>query len=100
MPSPSNPPILRLYGTMGCHLCESAENLVHQALAGEGFERIEIADNESLLEHYGLRIPVVQRIDTGEALDWPFDLTLIQHLLQVPKVVAVVDSVAAPSTVR
>lgn len=33
----------------------------------------DIADNEQLLTRYGTRIPVLQRLDTKQELDWPFD---------------------------
>ncbi|KIR20377.1 hypothetical protein PFLU3_41970 [Pseudomonas fluorescens] len=36
-------------------------------------ELIDIADPEDLTEAYGLRIPVLRRVDTGAELDWPFD---------------------------
>ncbi len=36
-------------------------------------ELVDIAESEVLSERYGLRIPVLRRIDTGEELDWPFD---------------------------
>lgn len=36
-------------------------------------ELIDIADSEVLFEAYGLRIPVLRRIDTGAELGWPFD---------------------------
>lgn len=60
-----------LYGTTCCHLCEQAEAVL-QAV-GVKAEHIDIAEDDALLEKYGVRIPVVKREDTGEELGWPFD---------------------------
>lgn len=62
---------LILYGTTYCHLCEQAEAVL-QAI-GVHAEHIDIAEDDALLEKYGVRIPVVKRGDTGEELGWPFD---------------------------
>ncbi len=62
---------LFLYGTTFCHLCEQAGALI-QAVGVEA-EHIDIAEDDALLEKYGVRIPVVKREDTGEELGWPFD---------------------------
>ena len=62
---------LLLYGTRYCHLCEQAGAVLHAA--GLTAEYIDIAEDEALLEKYGMRIPVVRRADSGAELDWPFD---------------------------
>jgi len=54
---------LVLYGTTYCHLCEEAEALL-QSIGVEA-EHIDIAEDDALLEKYGVRIPVVKREDTG-----------------------------------
>ncbi len=36
-------------------------------------ELVDITDPDDLTEAYGLRIPVLRRVDTGAELDWPFD---------------------------
>ncbi|RWW90247.1 hypothetical protein BHE74_00000594 [Ensete ventricosum] len=36
-------------------------------------ELVDIADSQALFEAYGLRIPVLRRVDTGAELGWPFD---------------------------
>lgn len=72
---------LRLYSRPECHLCEAAESLLESA--GPGFE-VEVINIEEKLEHlrrYGIRIPVVQRVDTGAELGWPFDRQALQALL-------------------
>ena len=66
----------RLYGTSACHLCELAEALL-QALRkqGEGvdYDKVDIADSDTLFERYGLLIPVLQD-SRGRELRWPFDI--------------------------
>ena len=46
-----------------------------------GVRPVEIADDEELLERYGVRIPVLRRLDTGEELDWPFDVAAVRRLV-------------------
>jgi len=72
-------PLLVLYATSGCHLCERAADLIRGAVAVP-FRMVEIADDENLLERYGVRIPVLRRLDTNEELDWPFDAAAVRRL--------------------
>ena len=73
----------QLLGTLGCHLCELAEAEV-MPLVQHGLlvELIDIADSEALFEAYGLRIPVLRRVDTGAELGWPFDTEQIVAFLR------------------
>lgn len=66
---------LTLFGTTACHLCEECLMLT-RPLQGNGVrvQQVDIVDDPQLLERYQLRIPVLRREDTGEELDWPFDL--------------------------
>jgi len=66
-------PECQLFGTLGCHLCEIAEAEI-MPLVEHGLlvELVDIADPDDLTEAYGLRIPVLRRVDTGAELDWPF----------------------------
>jgi hypothetical protein len=67
-------PECQLLGTLGCHLCEVAEALLMPFVEhGLLVELIDIADDEQWVEQYGLRIPVLRRIDSGAELNWPFD---------------------------
>lgn len=67
-------PECQLFGTLGCHLCENAESEIMPLVEhGLMVELVDIADSEALYESYGLRIPVLRRVDTGAELDWPFD---------------------------
>ncbi len=66
---------VRLYTTAGCHLCEQAMALL--ALArGDGFAfdicEVEISESESLMEIYGVRIPVLALDGRSDELGWPF----------------------------
>lgn len=71
-----------LYGTTACHLCEQAA----EVLADTGPLRLElveidISDNDVLIERYGTRIPVLHHVQSGEELDWPFDLKTLHAFL-------------------
>jgi glutaredoxin len=70
---------IKLYGTTFCHLCEEAEAVLH----GVGIEAnyIDIAEDDALLKKYGTRIPVLQRLDTGAELGWPFDAADVSRFL-------------------
>ncbi len=67
------PPECQLFGTLACHLCELAEEEI-MPLVEHGLlvELMDISESETLFEAYGLRIPVLRRVDTGAELDWPF----------------------------
>ena len=69
-----------LYTTSSCHLCEQAESLLQQQ-PGIVVKAVEIADDAGLLERYGVRIPVLQRWETSEELEWPFDAETLQRFL-------------------
>ena len=69
---------LTLYTTSGCHLCEHAEAILEQG--GHVFRAVDIANNLSLMEQYGVRIPVV-RDAAGRELGLPFDGTQLRQFL-------------------
>ena len=73
----------QLFGTLGCHLCELAEAQLMPLVVEYGLmlELVDIADNEALFEAYGLRIPVLRRVDTGAELGWPFDVEQVVAFL-------------------
>ena len=71
-----------LYSTAGCHLCELAKEVVYPLLDEFNLHLTErdIADDDELVEAYGVRIPVLllpaedQTFAlAGEDLGWPFD---------------------------
>ncbi|MHA6493546.1 glutaredoxin family protein [Pseudomonas borbori] len=76
-------PECQLFGTLGCHLCEVAEAILMPIVEhGLLVELVDIAEQESQLEAYGLRIPVLRRCDTGAELDWPFDADQVVNFLR------------------
>lgn len=75
---------LLLYTTLGCHLCEQAEQLLRPVLqhVGSGaylhphelvLREVEIADDPALIAEYSVRIPVLRIDGTNRELGWPFD---------------------------
>ncbi len=70
---------IRLYGTEHCHLCDEAEHILR--VNGITVHYVEIRGDERLQARYGLRIPVLQRMDTGAELGWPFDVELVVAFL-------------------
>ena len=76
-------PECQLFGTLGCHLCEVAEALLMPFVEhGLLVELIDIAEQEHMVESYGLRIPVLRRVDTGAELNWPFEAEQIVEFLR------------------
>ncbi|AZF25826.1 glutaredoxin family protein [Pseudomonas sp. R2-60-08W] len=76
-------PECQLFGTLGCHLCEIAEAEI-MPLVEHGLlvELVDITDPDDLTDVYGLRIPVLRRVDTGAELDWPFDAEQVVAFLR------------------
>lgn len=73
-----------LMGTLGCHLCEQAEQILLPFLSeGVVVELIDIAESEALVGEFGLRIPVLRRLDTGAELDWPFEARQVSAFLEL-----------------
>jgi len=76
-------PECQLFGTLGCHLCEVAEaELMPFVEHGLLVELVDISEREDWVEDYGLRIPVLRRLDTGAELDWPFEAEQIVTFLR------------------
>lgn len=75
---------LILYSTSACHLCEQAEELL-LAARSQGlpltFEKVDIVDDDDLMERYGVRIPVLRRVSDDAELGWPFDASALQRWL-------------------
>ncbi len=71
---------LTLYTTPGCHLCEHAEAILDSE--GVGFRAVDIADSDTLIERYGVRIPVVAT-SSGRELGWPFDASALTAFLAI-----------------
>lgn len=76
-------PDCRLFGTLGCHLCEEAEQVLLPWVVERGLvvELVDIADDPAWVDAYGLRIPVLRRNDTGAEIGWPFGPETIMAFL-------------------
>ncbi|HNE26840.1 MAG TPA: glutaredoxin family protein [Pseudomonadales bacterium] len=74
--------LLVLYGTVGCHLCELAEQLLLPYVAeGWQVELVDIADDDRLLERLALAIPVLEDRMFTRQLCWPFDAKNLHDFL-------------------
>lgn len=74
---------LKFFTTQGCHLCEQAHLLIDESHDRFDFELeiVDISAKESLVQKYGLIIPVVLDIESNELLCWPFDRDDVINLL-------------------
>ncbi|MBT5292638.1 MAG: glutaredoxin family protein [Cellvibrionales bacterium] len=82
---------LILYSRQDCHLCDQAQTLIEQVIAGSDWqlEKVDIDSDPQLTELYRFSIPVLARVnDTGAeiglentALNWPFPPSRIKDLL-------------------
>jgi len=75
---------LSLYGTSGCHLCDEAYVLLNRLKSDFLFtvQVIDIADDETLSETYGIRIPVLVNTQKSE-LSWPFNENDLRAWLKI-----------------
>ena len=75
---------LTLYSRDDCHLCDQAEAVVAQVIAGSKWQlqKINIDTDSQLQDKYGWLIPVLARPDTGTELNWPFPPSRIKALLK------------------
>jgi len=76
--------IVKLYTTLGCHLCDEAMALIrHLQVEGIDIEirAIEIADSDDLMSTYGIRIPVVTSNESIGDIGWPFTLEELRIFL-------------------
>lgn len=73
----------RLYGTLGCHLCEQAEQIIAKLM--EDFtialDVVDIADEPEWLDAFAERIPVLENLHNGQQADWPFDPHILSDWL-------------------
>ena len=72
---------LILYSTTACTLCDQALDLLFAtpAVAGIQLEVVDVATNDSLMERYGERIPVLRLGETELAA--PFDAKVLAEFL-------------------
>lgn len=76
----------QLLHTSGCHLCEEAEAMLLPMAASLGIavSRVDIADEDALVEAYGVRIPVVRNATSGREIGWPFEPEQLYSFLVYP----------------
>lgn len=72
--------LYHLYSSEGCHLCEQAYELCFSILA-EQMVVVDIVDDENLVEQYGMHIPVLKNLTSGQQLFWPFNREQIQTFI-------------------
>jgi len=72
---------ISLYTTSHCHLCEQAEALLLNFQNQINYLKIEISDNNLLMDAYGMKIPVLKRLDNDIELAWPFTNNDIEKFL-------------------
>lgn len=80
-PQPVNTQQWQLYGTLGCHLCELAEQLLQQAqaVADIRWEKVDIVDlPEQQMLVFADRIPVL--VTPTRTLYYPFSIMDIMAL--------------------
>lgn len=68
-----------LYGTESCHLCEEALLLLQ--VAGVEFAEQDIVHDESAMQRYAVRIPVLLHPASGSELGWPFGAEQLQRFI-------------------
>ncbi|MDQ7050370.1 MAG: glutaredoxin family protein [Enterobacterales bacterium] len=81
-----NRQLIKLMTTDGCHLCEQALGMLQYLFDTRTkyqnlfeLELVEISDSDSLMEQFGVRIPVLL-IGTSE-LAWPFEMSALESWL-------------------
>jgi hypothetical protein len=73
---------LILFGTLGCHLCEEANQLISACdLNNIEIEHVDIAEHEQWQEKYAIRIPVLYHSSSKKELNWPFTELDVQRLI-------------------
>ncbi|WP_230390505.1 glutaredoxin family protein [Reinekea sp. G2M2-21] len=74
-----------LYHTLGCHLCELAEEVISDfnrtADDRVVYVKTDIASDDDLVQRFGIRIPVLYRINDQRCLDWPFNTVSLQSFV-------------------
>lgn len=78
---------INFYTTSGCHLCEQALEIITILRATDlpdlEVHTIDIADHDDLIEKYGIRIPVIQVLNSTNDLGWPFDRIKLKNYLEL-----------------
>ncbi|MFT2111469.1 glutaredoxin family protein [Marinomonas sp. 2405UD68-3] len=78
------PNTITLYGTLGCHLCDIAQQEILNSESNIRIKYVDIADNIALFEEFSEKIPVVEI--NKNYLYWPFNANKIDALIQSLKI--------------
>ena len=77
---------IQFLSTSGCHLCEQAHEMARYLMKHDpevadtvNLEMIDIANDDALVEQYGIRIPVL--VCLSRELGWPFELEELRSWL-------------------
>ena len=79
---------LELMGTLGCHLCDVAAEVLVNNLDANQYEvyQVDIAEDEQLMDRYAESIPVLVDLISQQTLNWPFDaIELTAFLNKLPE---------------
>lgn len=78
-------PRVTLYSRPGCHLCDSAREIVARVCAdlGEEYAEVSIDDDPALVERFGEEIPVTF-VDGRQHDFWRVDETRLRAALTTP----------------
>ena len=65
---------IKMYSTLGCHLCDLALNIIRHSpnLSKLDVNVVDIAEDDCLVERYGTKIPVVYDSASESEIFWPF----------------------------
>lgn len=71
---------MTLYERDGCHLCDEARVLLDEMLTPDGYARVDIGTDDSLVLRYGFRIPVIA-LDGVDRLEAPITAPDLRALI-------------------
>ena len=74
------PPRVTLYERDGCHLCDEARVLLDEMLTPDGYARVDIEADDTLVLRYGFRIPVIA-LDGVDRLEAPITAPDLRSLV-------------------
>lgn len=64
----------QLYSTDGCHLCDMAYEMVMILGRTDDVSVVDIVEDDALVESYGMTIPVIRHMNSGQEIGWPFEV--------------------------
>jgi hypothetical protein len=69
-------PEIILYTRDECHLCDVAADVLGQSIPD--WSEVNIETDLDLIRKYGVRIPVLFNVETGQELFWPFEAAAVR----------------------